>query len=211
MKVYVFYLTLKDGWDNFCDENDKDWMTILKPNLKSLAQFWLNDYCKYIYAITDNKEYAKMFKELHDDSLFDMKKLDLSKHEFEMLKEDNNLAVLGMHNIEDIWDSIETEDKILCTKNELVIMNEDGKLLLNMLMAEYSIWEYDIFDNKYIEALDIIQYCINNRINSDECDYYSTQLSYGCTPEGTPYRRMIPNIHSLYLKIFKPFLRKDEK
>ena len=84
---------------------------------------------------------------------------------------------------------------------------------LNEELTLNSIIPYCMFKTKYIKALDLIMYCTNNRVNSEyDNDYYSYQASFGFTAEGYAKGQvyMIPDIISLYLRIYKLLLRKEK-
>lgn len=209
MKVDIFYLRLHENWINeYKDTDDFDWIQIISGNIKVLCKTFdeETDVWYYLYAYTDNKEYSKLFEELHDPELFVKKTHNMNKEEFEEFERENKLARLILDTVADLYGD-DSEEKILCTVNEITMISDDASLLLNTLMAEYSIYDYSVLKSEYIEALDLLQYCIMNRVNGEDYDFYCTQLSYRCTPEGSPYREIRFNLPAVYFKLFGPLLR----
>ena len=162
----------------------------------------------YLYAITNNSKYAETFEDTHDNKLFIRREKTMSKKQYEIFRKENDYAELILYSTRDDDES----EKILCTKGESYDIGDSFNNYINVEIVETTGMEYLQFIDEYVKALDQLGYCQLNRCNGDDYDYYCTQMSYGCTPEGYKYPpvNVAPNKVTLYLKLYALLLRKDE-
>lgn len=208
MKVYIHYLILPENLTDKYDSNIVDDFNKVKSSLNTLERFY-NDKTEswyYQYAFTDNKEYSDIFEKLHDKKMFVKKIRKMTKKEYGDFRKNNLGAELKLRAIYGY-----ENDSMVITKNELYEVEETCNMFMNEILMEASLDEYSMYKDKYIKALDYLMYCTNNRVNGEECDYYSYQASYGITPESyAPVSISIrQNTFSLYARLYALILRKD--
>ena len=222
MKVNIFYLSLPTKLDDYFPTSMVEDFKLVIGNLKSLRTFYNDktDKWVYLYGFTNKKENAKIFEDMHDMKLFTKITKNMDKDIYEQFKKDNKMAEITKYSVETNKSRLIQNNKnypndieIVCTKNEIYDFDESFTLYLNEELTLNSIIPYCMFKTKYIKALDLIMYCTNNRVNSEyDNDYYSYQASFGFTAEGYAKGQvyMIPDIISLYLRIYKLLLRKEK-
>ena len=208
MTVYIYYLSLPDNLKQHFPEEMVDSFREIEGSLKMLSKIYFENtqMWHYLYAYTDNVEYAKTFESVHDMSLFTRHKKKLDKSEFKKLAENNILAKLDYYDVTVTKETV----KMLCTKCELYDINDTFELMMDVIMSEYSRNEYLQFKDNYIEALDLLLYCTNNRLNGEDNEFYAYNYSFGVTAEG--YCRNVfpkPRVIQMYARYYKLLLRKD--
>ena len=158
MKVYKFF--------KVPDKNDRDEVDL--------------DHKYILYAMTNNKEYAKRFKEDRNMKKFIYKvHNDISKEEYiEMCNHDRG-SILELHELVTIFDNNHTfnnkeKRKVLMTYTERQLVEEPMTLL-----DDESTWHsmpYPlIFKSKYFNMLDKFQYL--NYYKLMTCEYLPYKLS----------------------------------
>jgi hypothetical protein len=206
---------LPENLESFFDEKIisdfnqvKGILTSLEKRFSEKTGNWM-----YIYGLTNRKELADIFESFHDMKLFTRVEKKVTKEEYELLRKENIDAVLDWRNIDEEYvKSKNSEDSlIVCNKIEYCDFQESFQIYLDDILMETSVEHYDCFNDEFIEALDKLFYCTENRINGCDADYYRYNLSFGCTAEGYISSRasIIPNYLSLYTKLYALLLRKD--
>lgn len=141
MKVYKFFKIPSDGDDR---------------------ETCLED--KYIlYAITNNKEYAKRFKEDRnmDKFIYQVNK-DVTKEEYSSMCNENRGAVLMVHTLDTVKDGKHTKNDLI--QKQVLITYWEKQLIEEPLLPidDENMWSQMpfpfIFKKKYIKALRTLQY-----------------------------------------------------
>lgn len=112
-----------------------------------------------LYAMTNNEEYAKEFKEMHDMSKFITKvEKDILREEYTLYANRNRGTILDYYNIEtDRGDGVEYA-RILMTMTEYTILESPDVCFLNDMYWLHNLLSPEFVTKKYREALDSIQY-----------------------------------------------------
>ena len=211
MKAYLHYLTLPDEdvyEDYFKCDVVKDFMVVHSCLNKLIKRY---DSSKnewyYLYAITDDKTISEMFSSIHDSSLFTVMKKSIDKDEFNSLKKENYNAVLSKYK----YNEYDEDDKrfIIMTRAEKIELDDMSELWLEQELFDSSDYEYDFLQKEYIEALDFLMYCLENRLHGPDSLFYAEScLGYGVSAEGYARARIVPNIEVIYCRLFRMLLKK---
>lgn len=219
MKVYLFYLTLPEEREKLYDmfeENIVDNFLEVFPSLSLLTKRFNNENNNwtYLYALTNNSMYANIFEETHDMKLFKKIVKNIEKEEYEQLRKENILSELDWRKCYDEEYSIKEKTKIdiIAPKVEFYEIHDTISYFITNMIFENTIMEYSQFKDEYIKALDFLMYCTENKIHSEDAEFYQYNYSYGCTAEGY----VLPNKHAsirphyikVYTKLYSLLLRK---
>ena len=210
-KVYIYYLNLPDDLRTEFPKKEVDAFYEVKDFLLRLTKHY-NEECDrwyYLYAFTTDKECAKIFEDTHNMKIFTRKVIKFDKEDYADFKRENITTKLQMYN----YDQYDRNAKLLCTKDEIMSMDEDFGLIIDSDIMNCVKIPYEIFKPEYIRALDLILYCLYNKLNEDDMDiedFYSTQWSYGVTPENSSKNQLSSRLDnlSLYIKYFGILLKK---
>lgn len=165
----------------------------------------------YLYAVTNNKEYAKIFNALHDKKIFVMHKEKMSSKQYnEFISSDSvKNAVLKEFICDDKRKLIVTENEEYCI--EIHFEYDIISIILSSLTT--GMVPYNTLKKKYIKALDYLLYCTYYSIAMDDSDLVIGDYeAYGITAEGYAKGviRTKTKIFDLYFKSFALLLDKGD-
>ena len=216
MKIYLHYLIFPSDTSDFSKKMLDDYEVTDGLNLIKSKMYNENTgNWYYLYGFTDDKKISDIFENMHDEKLFKKIIKKMSKDDYEIFKEENNMSELIVMDINKEKSYSKYPDYegefLVCSKNEEYDMNEGVCSQIMTMIMERCSHDYYAFKTKYIKALDYLLYCTYNRVNYYDPEFYSHQFSYGCTAEGYPKSQvyMKLNIIALYLKTFALLLRKE--
>lgn len=210
MKLYIFYLnfninmkpnnTMEDMFICYMGNALMNYSEYIKDSIKIKENKWL-------YAFTNNKDYAENFEKMHDMDMFIKTTKKITNSEWKLLT--NQLEGCLLDNFQ-FMSSYGVEIDIILThlENSIMINFEDE---FERSMYEYVTMPYSWFKDKYIKALDILMYCTYHQLISSESDFYNYNFSYGITAEGIPRNQVTIKLKGdvAYYELFKYILRKD--
>lgn len=207
-KAYIFYLNLPDDLNEEFDKEEVDRFYEVKDFLLRLTKFYNEDMNRwyYLYAFTDKKKYADIFEDTRNMNIFIKKVVKFNQDDYNDFKRENTTCKLKMYNYND-----DKKSKLLCTKDEIMSMEDDFPLILDAHLSLYTTIPYEILKQSYVKSLDRILYCLHHKVNEDDADdYYSYNYSFGITPENATSRKvsMVPDKLSMYIRHFGILLKK---
>lgn len=224
MKLYLFYLVINDRvLKKYAEEDVLDFIDVtefLNYEKNKSEQKDLGIY-KYLYAHTLDKKLAEKFEDMHNMKDFFVKIVkNVSESEYNSMyseivgteicqKDLKTGAFCNTFNKKYSYDFDEGRYLIMTTNEYDAIELMFHTNICEMIMT-YSSHEYLQFKKKYIEALDKLLYCTNQRMNYYDSEFYSYNFSYGITAEGAiPAGRagMCENLLNVYIHYFKIILK----
>lgn len=135
----------------------KYWFFYIKPEYLDLV--YTEEEDSLLYAYTDNKEYAKMFKEQRDMNKFFVVKREIDKDEVNYLAKDFMREYLIKKEVKTKSRGIGSKtikyDLILTSTEEHMINHISSKILIVDSMCYAWLNPY-IFNNEYLSALAVI-------------------------------------------------------
>ena len=125
-----------------------------------------------LYAYTDVKEIAKLFKSQRNKNLFHCKKKEITKQEVRKLAEDENDKILSQCQLK-YGDSgkIGNIDMVLTKTEKFTIIRESADLISSSIY-KYTWINPFIFNDEIFESLEVLDYVnCNKLINSGNVNY----------------------------------------
>ena len=173
------------------DKKYKYWFFYIKPEYQELVYTETDD--SLLYAYTDNKEYAKIFRNQRDMNKFFMKKIDISKEEV-------NYLALNFTREYIIKKDIKTKSRgvgsqiidysLIVTKAEDSLLQSTISKVLLVDIYRFAWLNPYIFTTEYLTSLDKIGF-------KDKFDILSTWKR-----TDDPIDKIGKNVHPDYLSAF---------
>lgn len=210
MKVYAYYLvSLPDEYYSNATEDLKYryLRSELQGNrLQKTMSINVNGRPRYLFGFTNKKKIRDKFEEIYDMDHFIRIENDMSDEAWQSLAhdaEDFHLVPYAFfHN-----GKIEIPLPEFCV-GILQERSDD----IQQAMIDLAIYDYGMFKQEYIMALDMLGYTFAYQIKGIDAEFYEYNMGYGCTPEGAPSGQVeyCVNRFPLFLETFSPLLRKGD-
>ena len=220
MKIYVYHLVIyANELQKYANSNSEIynlWNPRINEGVNNMIYNILdrlncykmeNGKIIYTYAVTDNKEYAKIFERMHDMKLFKKTVWNMSKEEYENYKNQHVDPILNNFKIDN-------SHSIIATNIEHDMINDESLDSIIYALTFFVNFDYSAFHKKYIIALDKLLYCSLYKIYSDDdedTEFYEYNFQYGITAEQTVNHpvSLSVNFESIYVGLLLPFLNKE--
>ena len=204
MKVYIYYLIDPSALNDNISALDMDRFSSVMDTLtakhlldKHGYRIFVNDIPRYLYAFTDDKSVAKNFEELHQMNLFTKIERKMDKEAYINFKSTMEHAHL------------EYDDSSLLLTNLERFTLERFFDEVEVYLSHYADFDYTIFKDEYIEALDFLLYTLHYQLNGPDYGFYDYNFSFGQTPVNYPRASISYEANTIanYCKIFKILLK----
>lgn len=133
-----------------------------------LWAFYIKDNNKYtLYAITNKKDFLKMFKKQRNMNIFEIKEIEGDKDYLIKFMNDYRGNVIDLYELSTRKDDSDKEEliniDILMTEHEFTIIKDNAEMASEIICSD-SYWsnnhviDYYVYNNKIIDALKVIDY-----------------------------------------------------
>lgn len=165
----------------------KVWLFFKKPD-ESNIHIGISTDEKSLYAITNNKDYAKQFMSERDMTQFILKKKNIEKDVWMDMGKENGDCILDIRYLKtretvDIYDEYKKiEIPMLCTMYEYQTVDADFVQIYEMTPDFWlDALTYEVFNEKVKNALEVIQYSSFYRLMGKES--YTNDISDYAAPD----------------------------
>lgn len=206
--VYVYYLTLLDGFEKSLNSFQKEAFMYVNSVFKKLVSKKYDGYIMYLYAWTSKKKHAERFERLHNMTLFHGYEISMTDSEFKEFKVKHEWAQFKKQMVENYYP--EDDGYIYATKVEAYDLHELSQTFSEDQLFEVSVWPGDMFIDKYHVALDRLRYTYYYGIKAtDDPTMIYDQDSYGLSTDGYGNAlELYSDVYTCYLDLFRPILQK---
>ena len=212
MNIYKFYISIPEDLNKVTKEDARRYINV-SSNISSNSFIYDSENKRkiYLYAFTNNKEYSKIFEELHDMRMFKKIKNKITKDEYLEFRKEITEKELVKVDIEE-FDEEYGKISVICPKFEVMDIEDTTEYYQNDKMINTATSDYRILEEEYVKLLDGIGYCnfCMSQMGDEMSDYVSYNESYGISAEGyTTYRGLKYNKFKIYLLLFEFILNKE--
>lgn len=162
-----------------------------------------------LYAWTTKKKYLKGFLKDRDESIYIIKERFMTESEFLSFKDIYEMEKIVRNDFD--LDNNGNVVEMFTTKNEYVSVYDNGNENLEEIMSQNVYFDYTMFTDDIIRALDIIGYCSRFDILCDNIDRVAEENfneSFGLTRNNSPLVSFTENKVAMLLFVFKPMFMK---
>lgn len=190
MKIWMYALNYDPDGSSSSDK----FLQCMGSYLEDLKQYETDvpDRIRVLYAVTNDKEKAKLFEAMHDMKQFDKSKKKIDDNAWASLIKEEAFenAVLDFIDI-----SVKSKaskkaatDRLLVTELEAQFMDDLQYDIETNIMRESSVMNYACFAPEFIPALDALLYCTSYKMSCDDTSQMEAAdynwSGFGITSEG---------------------------